>query len=257
MAGEDAGKEMTFWDHLDELRGTILRSLAAVSVCAVLGLVFRDFLFDGIILPPTRPDFFVYRLLGWDFTMQLINVELSAQFFVHLKASFAAGLVVAFPYMVWELWRFISPALYARERGSVRMAFSLSTGLFYLGVAVGYFIVLPFCLRFFLSYTVSDTVANTITLASYMSMFFSMVLLIGIAFEFPTVVMVLGRLGIVSRSLLRKGRKYAFVLVLVLAALITPADPFSMFVLAVPLYLLYELSILLCSKSAEKPGTEQ
>ena len=257
MAGADAGKEMSFWDHLDELRGTILRSLAAVSVCAVLGLVFRDFLFDGIILPPTRPDFFVYRLLGWDFTMQLINVELSAQFFVHLKASFAAGLVVAFPYMVWELWRFISPALYARERGPVRMAFSLSTGLFYLGVAVGYFIVLPFCLRFFLSYTVSDTVANTITLASYMSMFFSMVLLIGIAFEFPTVVMVLGRLGIVSRSLLRKGRKYAFVLVLVLAALITPADPFSMFVLAVPLYLLYELSILLCSKSAEKPGTKQ
>ena len=257
MAGEDAGKEMTFWDHLDELRGTILRSLAAVSVCAVLGLIFRVFLFDGIILPPTRPDFLVYRLLGWDFTMQLINVELSAQFFAHLKAAFAAGLVVAFPYVVFELWRFVAPALYAREKGPVRMAFCLSTGLFYLGVAAGYFIVLPFCLRFFLSYTVSDAVANTITLGSYMSMFFSMVLLIGIAFEFPTVVMALGRLGVVSRRVLRKGRKYAIVLVLVLAALITPADPFSMFVLAVPLYLLYELSILLCSKSAEKPEMEE
>ncbi len=257
MAGEDAGKEMTFWDHLDELRGTILRSLAAVSVCAVLGLVFRVFLFDGIILPPTRPDFFVYRLLGWDFTMQLINVELSAQFFAHLKAAFAAGLVVAFPYVIFELWRFVAPALYAREKGPVRTAFCLSTGLFYLGVAVGYFIVLPFCLRFFLSYTVSDAVANTITLGSYMSMFFSMVLLIGITFEFPTVVMALGRLGIVSRSVLRKGRKYALVLVLFLAALITPADPFSMFVLAIPLYLLYEFSILLCSKSAEKPETEE
>ena len=251
-AGEDAGKEMTFWDHLDELRGTLFRSLGAMCLCAVLGLVFKDFLFDGIILPPTRSDFIIYRLLGWDFTMQLINVELSAQFFAHLKAAFAAGLVVSFPYVIWELWRFIAPALYAREKGPVGTAFALSTGLFYLGVAVGYFVVLPFCLRFFLSYTVSDAVANDITLGSYMSMFFSMVLLIGIAFEFPTVVMVLGRLGIVSRSLLRKGRKYALVLVLVLAALITPADPFSMFVLAVPLYLLFELSILLCSKSEEK-----
>ena len=242
---------MTFWDHLDELRGTILRSLAAVCLCAVLGLIFRDFLFNGVILPPTRPDFVVYRLLGWDFTMRLINVELSAQFFAHLKAAFAAGLVVAFPYVIWELWKFVAPALYAREKGPVRTAFALSTGLFYLGVAVGYFIVLPFCLRFFLSYTVSDAVENAITLGSYMSMFFSMVLLIGIAFEFPAVVMVLGRMGVVSRSLLRKGRKYAIVLVLVLAALITPADPFSMFVLAIPLYLLYELSILLCSKSAE------
>ena len=252
MAGEGAGKEMSFWDHLDELRGTILRSLGAVCVCAVLGLVFKSFLFNGIILPPTRSDFIVYRLLGWDFTMQLINVELSAQFFAHLKAAFAAGLVVAFPYVVWELWRFIAPALYEREKGPIRTAFGLSTGLFYLGVVVGYFIVLPFCLRFFLSYTVSDTVANTITLGSYMSMFFSMVLLIGIAFEFPTVVMALGRLGVVDRSVLRKGRKYAVVLVLVLAALITPADPFSMFVLAVPLYLLYELSILLCSRSPKK-----
>jgi len=242
---------MTFWDHLEELRGTILRSLAAVCLCAVLGLIFRDFLFNGVILPPTRPDFVVYRLLGWDFTMRLINVELSAQFFAHLKAAFAAGLVVAFPYVIWELWKFVAPALYAREKGPVRTAFALSTGLFYLGVAVGYFIVLPFCLRFFLSYTVSDAVENAITLGSYMSMFFSMVLLIGIAFEFPAVVMVLGRLGVVSRSLLRKGRKYAIVLMLVLAALITPADPFSMFVLAIPLYLLYELSILLCSKSAE------
>ena len=253
MAGEGSEGEMSVWDHLDELRGTLFRSIAAICVGASLGLIFKQFLFEGIILAPSRPDFIVYRLLGWDFSMQLINVELSAQFFVHLKASFAVGLVVAFPYVVWELWRFIAPALYEREKGPVRMAFALSTGLFYLGVAVGYFIVLPVCLRFFLTYTVSDAVANTITLGSYMSMFFGMVLLIGIAFEFPTVVMALGRLGVIGRESLRKGRKYAIVLVLVLAALITPADPFSMFVLAVPLYLLYELSILLCSKSAEKP----
>ena len=244
---------MSFWDHLDVLRGTLFRSLGAVCLCSVLGFVFKTVLFDGIVLAPSRPDFCIYRLLGWDFSMQLINVEVSAQFFVHLKAAFAVGVVLAFPYVIWELWKFLEPALYAGEKRPVRTAFALSTGLFYLGVVVGYFIVLPVCLQFFMNYTVSDTVSNTITIGSYMSMFFSMVLLIGIAFEFPSVVLVLNRLGVLSRKTLRKGRRYAVVIVLVLSALITPADPFSMFVLAFPLYFLYELSILLCSKSHESP----
>lgn len=257
MAGADAEKEMSFWDHLDVLRGSLFRAIGAVCLCSVLGLVFRELLFDGIVLAPTRPDFIVYRLLGWSFSMELINVEISAQFFVHLKASFAVGVIVAFPYVVWELWRFLAPALYDREKKAVRTAFAMSTGLFYLGVLVGYFIVLPVCLQFFMNYTVSDAVANTITIGSYMSMFFSMVLLIGVVFEFPTVVLVLNRLGVLDRSSLRKGRRYAVVIVLVLAALITPSDPFSMFVLAIPLYFLYELSILLCSRSAENPETKE
>ena len=256
MAQKASEKEMSFWDHLDVLRGTLFHALGAICLCSVLGLIFKDFLFDGIVLAPTRPDFCVYRLLGWSFSMQLINVEVSAQFFVHLKAAFAVGVIVAFPYVVWELWKFLEPALYKQEKKPVGMAFALSTGLFYLGVVVGYFIVLPVCLQFFMNYTVSDTVANTITIGSYMSMFFSMVLLIGIAFEFPTVVLVLNRLGVVSRKMLRKGRRYAVVIVLVLSALITPADPFSMFVLALPLYFLYELSILLCSKSDQTPGED-
>ena len=255
MAQKASEKEMSFWDHLDVLRGTLFHALGAICLCSVLGLIFKDFLFDGIVLAPTRPDFCVYRLLGWSFSMQLINVEVSAQFFVHLKAAFAVGVIVAFPYVVWELWKFLEPALYKQEKKPVGMAFALSTGLFYLGVVVGYFIVLPVCLQFFMNYTVSDTVANTITIGSYMSMFFSMVLLIGIAFEFPTVVLVLNRLGVLSRKMLRKGRRYA-VVVLVLSALITPADPFSMFVLALPLYFLYELSILLCSKSDQTPGED-
>jgi len=257
VAGTGADKEMSFWDHLDVLRGTLFRSLGAVCLCSVLGFVFKDLLFDGIVLAPSRPDFCIYRLLGWSFSMQLINVEVSAQFFVHLKAAFAVGVVLAFPYVVWELWRFLEPALYAGEKRPVRLAFSLSTGLFYLGVAVGYFIVLPVCLQFFMNYTVSDTVANTITIGSYMSMFFSMVLLIGIAFEFPSVMLVLNRLGVLGRETLQKGRRYAVVVVLVLSALITPADPFSMFVLAFPLYFLYELSILLCSKSVERPEADE
>ena len=244
---------MSFWEHLDVLRGTLFRAIGAICLCSVLGFIFKDFLFDGLVLAPSRPDFITYRVLGWSLSMQLINVEVSAQFFVHLKAAFAVGVIVAFPYVVWELWRFLAPALYEREKRPVRTAFTMSTGLFYLGVVVGYFIVLPVCLQFFMNYTVSETVANTITIGSYMSMFFSMVLLIGVAFEFPTVVLVLNRLGVLSRATLRKGRRYAVVAVLVISALITPADPFSMFVLAFPLYFLYELSILLCSKSAESP----
>ena len=111
MAQKASEKEMSFWDHLDVLRGTLFHALGAICLCSVLGLIFKDFLFDGIVLAPTRPDFCVYRLLGWSFSMQLINVEVSAQFFVHLKAAFAVGVIVAFPYVVWELWKFLEPAL--------------------------------------------------------------------------------------------------------------------------------------------------
>ena len=247
---------MSFWDHLDELRGTLWRSILAACLLSVFFLATKEWLFQAVLWP-SKPDFVLYKWLGLDFSMSLINIDISAQFFVHLKASFAVGLIVAFPYVVWELWRFLAPALYEKEKKAVRAAFGMATGLFYLGVLVGYFIVLPVCLQFFMNYTVSDAVANTITIGSYMSMFFSMVLLIGVVFEFPTVVLALNRLGILDRSVLRKGRRYAVVVVLVLAALITPSDPFSMFVLAIPLYFLYEFSILLCSKSAESPETNE
>ena len=192
----------------------------------------------------------LYRLLGLDFTMTLINTEVSAQFFMHLKVSMLCGLVIAFPYVIYEIWKFVSPALYEHELKSVRKGFLLSSGLFYLGVAVGYFVVLPVCLMFFMNYTVSEAIANTITLGSYMSLFTSMVFLIGLLFEFPTIILVLSSLGVVHRAQLRKLRRHAFIAVLILSALITPSDPFSMFVLAVPLYGLYELSILLCKKDA-------
>lgn len=250
-------KEMTFWDHLEELRGTIIRSALAVLLFSALGLIFKKILFDVIILSPTRPDFIVYRLLGWDFGMDLINVEVSAQFFVHLKAALGVGLVLAFPYIIWEVWKFIRPALFDNEIKAVGGAFLMSSGLFYLGVFVGYFFVLPVCLQFFMNYTVSDAVSNTITLGSYMSMFISMVLLIGIVFEFPTVISVLSRMGLVTKEMLCKGRKYAIVVIMVLSAIITPSDPFSMIVLAIPLYLLYEASILSVHKNKDTETEEE
>ena len=236
---------MSFWDHLDVLRGTLFRSLGAIVLVSVLFLAIPERLFKAVLWP-TTPDFILYKWLGLDFSMTLINIEVSAQFFVHLKVSVLVAAIVAFPYVIWEIWRFIAPALYENEKKAVRKAFGMSSFLFYLGVAVGYFVVLPVCLMFFMNYSVSDAVVNTISLNSYISLFISMVFLIGILFEFPTVVLVLSSLGILTRSQLKSSRKYAFVAILLIAALITPSDPFSMLVLSVPLYGLYELSILVC-----------
>lgn len=247
----DSG-EMSFWDHLDELRGNIIRSLAAVCAFAVLVFCFKSFVFDGLLLAPTRSDFFMYRLMGSDFSMSLVNLEVSAQFFVHLRVSVVLGFVLSFPVVVWEIWKFIAPALYEREKVAVRGAFLFSGFLFYIGIAVGYLLVLPFALNFFQSYSVSDSVVNSISLKSYVSMFMSLVLMFGIVFQFPAVIAALSHMGMVSRSALRGGRKYALVAVLVLSAIITPADPLSMMIAAAPLYILYEVSIIVCSKDRVK-----
>ena len=244
---------MSFWDHLDVLRGTLFRSVLAIILVSIIFLAIPERLFKAVLWP-TTPDFILYKWLGLDFSMTLVNIEVSAQFFVHLKVSFLVAVVIAFPYVIWEIWKFVAPALYDNEKKAVRKAFGMSSFLFYLGVAVGYFIVLPVCLMFFMNYTVSDTVQNTISLGSYISLFTSMVFLIGLLFEFPTVVLVLSHLGLLTRKQLRGFRKSAFVVILILAALITPSDPFSMFVLSIPLYGLYEFSILVCK--SETPSDD-
>lgn len=246
--GQTGDKEMSFWDHLEELRGTLFRSILVLCLFAVLGFIFKKPLF-WVVLRPASPDFVIYKILGWNFSLEMINVEVAAQFFVHLSTAFGAALILAFPYIVWELWRFIAPALYEKERKAVGGAFLMATGFFYLGVAAGYFLVLPACVQFFMNYSVSSMVTNSITIGSYMSMFTSTVLMVGIAFEFPTVIWALSRIGVLDRGMLKKGRRYAIVAVLIVAAIVTPADPLSMMVVAAPLYLLYELSILMCPKN--------
>ena len=245
MAGKDG--EMSFWDHLEVLRWTLLRSALAVVLLSLVFFCIPKTLFKAVLWP-TAADFPLYRLPGVEFSMSLVNIELSTQFFVYMKMAVLCGLVLAFPYIIWEIWRFVAPALYEKEKKAVRTAFTLSSGLFYLGVAVGYFIVLPVCLMFFMNFSVSDKIVNTISLNSYMSFFTSMVFLVGLLFEFPTVVVVLSNLGIFTRKHLKKYRKHAFIVMLILAAIITPTDPFSMIVLAIPLYGLYEISILACKK---------
>ncbi|MBP5549537.1 MAG: twin-arginine translocase subunit TatC [Bacteroidales bacterium] len=239
---------MTFWDHLDVLRGTLIRIVVAVLLVSVAIFCMKSWVFDGLIFAPTRPDFFVYKWLKADVNIQLVNLDISAQFFTHIKVSLMLGLVAAFPYIVYELWKFIAPALYQNEKSAVKKAFGFASLLFYIGVAVGYIFVFPVTLQFFQGYSISDSLTNNFSLQSYISMLTSMVLLFGIVFEFPSVLAVLSKMGLVTRSSLRKYRRHALVGILVVAAIITPADPVSMLIAAAPLYLLYELSVFVCAK---------
>lgn len=237
---------MSFWDHLEELRGTIFRSLLAVILVSVAVFCFKRIVFDGIILAPTHSDFWVYKLLKMDVEMDLINLEVSTQFFVHLKIAFELGFILAFPFVIWEVWKFIAPALYENEKKTVRGVFVASSFLFYLGLFIGYVIIVPISLNFFLGYKVSEAVVNTISLNSYISLFTSTILAFGIVFEFPAVIVILNNLGLVHKETMKKYRKHAIVAILCIAAIITPADPFSMLIAAAPLLLLYEFSVMFC-----------
>ena len=186
-------------------------------------------------------------MLGVDFSLSLVNLEVSAQFMIHMKVTFLCALVLSVPYLIYEIWKFVLPALYENEKKSVRRALGFASVLFYIGLAVAYSVIFPFMLNFFASYQVSPDVPNNFSLSSYISMFISTMLAFGIVFEFPAVIAALSSLGIVSRSLLKQYRKHAFVVILILSAVITPSgDPFTMMVVCLPLYLLYELSILIC-----------
>lgn len=259
---------MTFWDHLDELRKVLYRSAIFLVVFMLVFFSLKDILFDYIIFAPTSSDFILYRgmdkVLQWlhlpalePFSIKLINIELSAQFFIHISTSFYFGLVCATPIILYFLWGFVSPALYPNEIRAVKKAFGLSGFLFFIGVLVGYFLVFPLTLRFLGTYQVSESVVNEISLQSYISMFVWLILIMGVVFELPCLALLLSKFGIITKSLLKKYRKHAFVVILVLAAFITPSgDPFTLFAVAMPIYFLYEVSILLCSdkKNNEADG---
>lgn len=238
--------EMSFWDHLEVLRGTIFRSLLAVVAVSIAVFCFKELVFDGIVLAPTRSDFFIYKWMKMDLNMSLVNLEISTQFFVHLKVAFQFGFILSFPYIIFEIWKFIAPALYEREKNTIRSVFLAASFLFYLGLYVGYVLIVPISLNFFLGYKISETIVNTISLTSYISLFTSTTLAFGIVFEFPAVIVILNKLGIISRDTMTKYRKHAIVVILCIAAIITPADPFSMIVAAAPLLLLYEVSVMCC-----------
>lgn len=240
-------QEMTFWDHLDDLRKSLFRIVGVLLAVTVALFFFKDFLFDGVVLAPSKGDFFLYRLINADFTLSLVNLEVAAQFMIHMKVTFICAFVLTLPYIVYEIWRFVAPALYDNERKSVSRAFAFASVLFYTGVAVGYCVIFPIMLNFFSGYQVSASVPNTFSLSSYISLFSSTILTFGLVFEFPTIIAALSGIGLVTKDTLRKYRRHAICIVVVLAALITPSgDPFSLMVVTVPLYILYEFSIAIC-----------
>ena len=249
---------MTFWEHLDELRKVLFRS--AVVIVAFMAVIFmaKDFVFNTVVFAPIDSDFVLYRgidkvlaMMGMPqlppFDLDLINIDLSAQFFIHISTTFYLSLVLAVPFIIYQLWRFVAPALYENEKRAAKAAFAFSGVLFLLGVMVGYFLIFPLTLRFLGTYQVSYEVANQISLQSYISMFTWLILIMGIVFEMPSLAVILSKIGILTKSFLKKYRRHAFVVMLVLAAFITPSgDPFTLMAVGLPLYGLYELSILVC-----------
>ena len=258
MAGEkfDESRDMSFWDHLEALRQGLFRIVIALLAAFIVLFFFKNFLFDDLILAPTRPDFFFYGWFGMETGLQLVNIELSTQFMVHMRVTFLCAVILCCPYILFEIWRFIAPALYRREKKATRRAFLFASFLFYLGIAVGYCIILPLMINFFDGYKVSEAVSNAISLGSYISTVNSTVLLFGIVFEIPTLVAVLSQIGLLTRQALIGGWKWAVLVIAVLAAIITPADPFSMLIASIPLFLLYGISILVCRKEAPEEEDE-
>ena len=262
-----ADKELTFWDHLDELRKVLIRVLVVWFVLAVAYFVAMPWLFDRVILAPCNNDFIFYDLLRFigekldlhdefftqEFHVKLVNINLAAPFLIHMSTAFWMSVVTAMPYLFYEVWRFISPALYPNEMRGVRKAMAIGTVMFFVGVLLGYFIVYPLTLRFLSTYQLSGLIENQISLNSYIDNFMMLNLCMGAAFELPLLAWLLSLLGLVNKAFLRKYRRHAAVVIVILAAVITPTgDPFTLSVVAIPLYLLYELSILMIKDGKEE-----
>ena len=239
---------MTFWDHLEVLRWSILRSLIVLLVLFMAAFAVMPSVFDSVILAPTTGEFFVYKWLGGlftgDFKIDIVNINVTAPFFTHMRTAFLMALVVGFPYLLVEVWLFVKPALYKNEKKGMGMAMLAVALLFYLGCAVGYLLIFPLTFRFLAGYHIGTGILTQISLNSYISTFVSIIFIMGLVFELPVLAWVLGKFGIVNKQMLKKYRRHAIVILLILAAVITPTgDPFTLTVVFLPLYLLYEVSI--------------
>ncbi len=246
----------SFWDHLDELRSVLIRCVVAWAVCAVAAFCFRDALF-AFLFAPAHPDFITYRILNslslgeglGEASISFINTQLAAQFTTHMQVAALAGLVIAFPFLIQQVYSFLSPALYPNEKRAAGRVISFGTILFLCGVALNYLIIFPFAFRFLATYQVQPEVVNQIALDSYVSTLLILSLVMGLLFEMPMVAWALGKAGLLEAAWLKQYRRHALVALMILAAVITPTgDAFTLMLVTIPLYLLYELSILVMPK---------
>ena len=247
------GDQMTFWDHLDVLRSSMVRVVVAALLCGVLAFCFKELLFD-MLLAPSRADFVTYALLGRaaslfgggldSFSVQLINTALAQQFMIHMRMAFVVGLLAVSPYVIYELLRFISPAFYDSERRYVYTMVGSGYLLFFVGLLLCYFLIFPLTFRFLSTYQVDSSVENLISLDSYISTLTSMSFMMGLVFEMPVLCWLLAKIGALNGALMRKYRRHAVVAIVVVAAIITPtSDLFTLAIVGLPLWLLYELSV--------------
>ena len=264
-------RELTFWEHLDVLRWALARIVGLWFVLAIGFFIAMPYIFDPVIMGPCHDNFVFYAFLrkigemfnltGDFFTqrfdIKLQNINLAAPFFVHLTTSFVLSIVILVPYIFWEIWLFIRPALYPNEAAGVRKALLLGNIMFYIGMAVGYFVVYPLALRFLSTYDLSDNIDTLISLNSYIDNFMMLVLAMGIAFELPLVTWLLSLFGLLTRSTLREYRRHAIVVIVIASAIITPTgDPFTLTAVALPLYALYELSIFMVKEDKDEEDEE-
>lgn len=250
-------EQMTFWDHLDVLRGSIIRVLVASVVMGVAVFFLKDYLFD-LVLWPRDSDFPTYRLLGAEpFELQLVNTELTEQFMIHMKVSLIAGLLVASPYVIYVLFRFISPALYDNERRVSYRLVGAAYLMFMVGIVVNYFLIFPLTVRFLGTYSVSTDVETMLKLSSYVDTLLLMSLVFGIVFEIPVIAWLLARFGMLKASWMSEYRRHAIVAILIAAAIITPtADIMTLIIVSLPIWLLYEVSIWIVKFTNKTPQTE-
>ncbi|KGO93389.1 preprotein translocase subunit TatC [Flavobacterium subsaxonicum WB 4.1-42 = DSM 21790] len=262
---------MSFLDHLEELRWLLVRSTIAILIGACVAFAFSEYIFNNIIFAPKRADFITYRFFcdlanKYDLDKSFCVTELpfsiqsrtmDGQFSTDIWTSITAGLILAFPFILFQVWKFIRPALYDTERKHA-VGFIVSTSiLFFLGVLFGYYLIMPLSLNFLGNYKISDVVENNIDLDSYLSLIKTTVISCGLVFEMPIIIFFLAKLGLVTAGFLRKYRKYAFVIILIIAAIVTPPDVVSQMIVTIPLVILYEVSILIAGRMNKTPKIEE
>lgn len=261
--------EMSFLDHLEVLRWVLIRSTIAILIGATVAYNFSDFIFDTIIFGPKDGNFITYRWfcelatqydLDKSFCLEelpfhLQNRTMEGQFSMLIWTSITAGFIIAFPFILWELWKFVSPALYEKERKNIKYFIAIASLLFFLGVAFGYFILTPLSINFLANLTISTQVENQIDIDSYIGLVKTTSLATGLVFELPIVIFFLAKIGLVTAKFLRDYRKYAIVIILIIAAIVTPPDVISQIIVTIPLWILYEVSIFIALFVSKKKET--
>jgi sec-independent protein translocase protein TatC len=267
---EATASEMSFLDHLEALRWHLIRSVLAVVLFGSLAFIFSDIVFDSVILAPKYDSFITYRFFCWlsqvifsdasicmnNLNFELISTQMSGQFTTHLTVAFATGIVLAFPYLLWEIWRFVKPALYPREQKMANGMVFWGSFLFALGISFGYFVITPLSVYFFGNYQVSGLVANQIAVTSFISTVVTTTFGTGIVFELPILIYFLAKIGVVTPEFLKSARKISYIVILIVAAIITPPDVTSQIIVSIPLFLLYEAGIYIARRVQKNEETD-